>query len=149
MQIMLIKLTSQVFFLYRIPNELLKNGSSTFKHYFVQFLNRVMGEGSVPEELNIGKCVLIYKIYTGMLQSLDLAIITKGGDSQQPSQYRPITIPSNILRLITIRMCRKMTSIVEENGILGEEQFGFRRNRSTMDTCFVFNTLVQKAKKKG
>ena len=42
-----------------------------------------------------------------------------------------------------------MTSIVEENGILGEEQFGFRRNRSTTDACFVFNTLVQKAKKKG
>ena len=49
--------------LYRIPNELLKHGSSTFKHYLMHFLNKILEEGSVPEELNIGKCVLIYKVY--------------------------------------------------------------------------------------
>ena len=95
----------------------------------------MLEKGNTPEEVNIFKCFLIFKV--------------EGGDSKQPGQYRPIPIPSNILRLLTVRMCEKMTSIVEEQGLLGEEQFGFRRKRSTTDACFVFNTLVQKAKRKG
>ena len=66
-----------------------------------------------------------------------------------PSMYRPITIPSNILRLITGRMSRKMTAIAEENGMLGPEQFGFRKGRSTLDAVFLLTTLLQKAKAKG
>ena len=66
-----------------------------------------------------------------------------------PVQYRPITVPSNFLRLITLRMNDIMTDIVERNNILGPEQFGFRRNRSTIDAVFVLSTLLRKAKSKG
>ena len=45
-------------------------------------------------------------------------------------------------------MCKRMTSIAEENGFLGEEQFGFRKNRSTVDAAFVVTTLMRKAKKR-
>ena len=72
----------------------------------------------------------------------------QGGDTASPVNYRPITVPSNILRLITVRMCRIMTNIIEENKLLGEEQFGFRRKRSTIDGAFVLTTLMQKAKRK-
>ena len=65
-----------------------------------------------------------------------------------PVNYRPITVPSNLLRLITVRLSGQMTSLVEENGLLGNEQFGFRRNRSTTDAAFVLLTLMQKAKRK-
>ena len=64
------------------------------------------------------------------------------------SQYRPITVPSNILGLVTSRMCRKMSDIVEKHGLLSEAQFGFRKGRSTLDAIFVLSTLIQKAKKK-
>ena len=66
----------------------------------------------------------------------------------QPSMYRPITVPSNILRLITVRMCKRMTKIVEEKGMLGPEQFGFRKGRNTLDAVFVLTTLLNKAKAK-
>ena len=65
-----------------------------------------------------------------------------------PTNFRPITIPSNILRLVTVRMCDLMTDIVEENKLLGPEQFGFRRGRSTTDAVFVLHTLMRKAKVK-
>ena len=45
-------------------------------------------------------------------------------------------------------MCRKMSDLVEEHKLLGEEQFGFRRKRSTIDAAFVLTSLMQKAKKK-
>ena len=42
-----------------------------------------------------------------------------------------------------------MTKIVEENNLLGAEQFGFRKGRSTTDAAFVLTTLMKKSKKKG
>ena len=66
-----------------------------------------------------------------------------------PSQYRPIAIPSNLLRLVTVRMFKHMTEAGEANSLLGNEQFGFRRGRSTLDAIFVLSTLLQKAKGKG
>ena len=75
-------------------------------------------------------------------------IVFKAGDSCLPSNYRPLTVPSNILRLITVRMCKHMTEAVEANGILGPEQFGFRRGRSTLDAIFVLSTLLRKARGK-
>ena len=75
--------------------------------------------------------------------------ITQGGDSMQPVQYRPITIPSNMLRLLTVRMCGDMSSIAEEQQMLGPEQFGFRRKRSTIDAVYVLSTMFQKAKMKS
>ena len=41
-----------------------------------------------------------------------------------------------------------MTQIVEENKLLGEEQFGFRKNRSTIDAAFLLTSLLRKAKRK-
>jgi hypothetical protein len=73
----------------------------------------------------------------------------QGGDSLSPVQYRPITIPSNLLRLITVRMCKHMSEAAEENNLLGNEQFGFRKHRSTLDAIFVLSTMIKKAKVKN
>ena len=62
--------------------------------------------------------------------------------------YRPLTVPSNLLRLITARMCKKMTKIAEREGMVGQEQFGFRKGRSTLDAVFVLTTLLSKARAK-
>ena len=45
-------------------------------------------------------------------------------------------------------MCERMTHIVEKHGMLGEEQFGFRKGRSTTDAIFVLTHLMNKAKMK-
>ena len=130
----------------RINNELLKNSGSTAKRMLLIFLNKIMEEGSVPECLNHGKCMLIHKV-----ESREPLIIIKntqlqGGDTMTPMNYRPITIPSNILRLITLRLSKRMSSIVEENNLLGMEQFGFRRGRSTIDAAYLLNTLMHKTR---
>ena len=45
-----------------IPNELLKNSGPRFKLYLHEFLNRILETGHVPEDLNAGKCILIFKV---------------------------------------------------------------------------------------
>ena len=44
----------------KVPNELLKNSSFNFKQYLLVFLNKILDDGFVPEQLNRGKCMLIY-----------------------------------------------------------------------------------------
>ena len=46
-----------------IPNELLKQSSFQFKQYLIIFLNKIIDEGVVPEDLNLGKCMLIFKVF--------------------------------------------------------------------------------------
>ena len=41
-----------------------------------------------------------------------------------------------------------MSSAAEEHHLLGNEQFGFRRGRTTLDAAFVLTTLMKKAKAK-
>ena len=57
-------------------------------------------------------------------------------------------MPSNLLRLVTARMCKKMSDIAESSGVIGPHQFGFRKNRSTVDAVFVLSTFLKKAKSK-
>ena len=45
-----------------IPNELIKNTSFHFKLYLQTFLNRIIEDGEVPPDLNLGKCMLIFKV---------------------------------------------------------------------------------------
>ena len=53
----------------RIPNELLKNGSFKLKQFLLVILNQILEDGIVPQALNIGKCILIYKVTTNRTHS--------------------------------------------------------------------------------
>ena len=46
-----------------ISNELLKNCSFTFKLYLQTFLNKIIEDGKVPPDLNIGKVMLVFKVH--------------------------------------------------------------------------------------
>ena len=45
-----------------VPNEFLKNSTKNFKMYILIFLNKIIADGRVPEALNLGKVMLIYKV---------------------------------------------------------------------------------------
>ena len=51
----------------KISNELLKNASLKFKHYLLLFLNNIIANGTIPLDLNTGKCILIFKVITSSL----------------------------------------------------------------------------------
>ena len=47
-----------------IPNEMLRHTSFQSRLYLQTFLNKIISEGKVPPDLNLGKCVLIFKVPT-------------------------------------------------------------------------------------
>ena len=47
-----------------IHNEMLRHTSFQSRLYLQTFLNKIISEGKVPPDLNLGKCVLIFKVPT-------------------------------------------------------------------------------------
>ena len=45
-----------------ISNELLKNSNHDTRLYLQSFLNKIISDGEVPPDLNLGKCMLIHKV---------------------------------------------------------------------------------------
>ena len=45
-----------------ISNELLKHSDCQFRDYLLTFLNQILQSGDVPKKLNIGKCMLVFKV---------------------------------------------------------------------------------------
>ena len=45
-----------------ISNEMIKNSGQSFRLYLQTFLNKIIEDGEVPPDLNIGKCVLVHKV---------------------------------------------------------------------------------------
>ena len=113
-----------------LPAEVLKFHSPTLLTYLLIFYNNIFQVGLVPEMLNLMKCILLHK----------------GGDSLNLLQYRPISVPSCLLRVITVRMAEDMSRIAELFLLLGPEQFGFRMRRSTLDAAYLLSVLLQKVR---
>ena len=101
--------------------------------YTIVFLNKFIKEGEYPEIGNEGKCYLIHK----------------GGDNMDLKNRRPLTVVNGFQHLVSMRHNDQMIKVVERESLHGEEQFGFRRGRSTTDALFVLQTLIQKSKKSG
>ena len=87
-----------------IPSEVLKYSGDYLQSFLLTFYNKILDEGLVPEKLNVIKCILLHK----------------KGDSLDVLNYRPIAVPSCLLRPITMRLTEDMTQIVETSGTLGK-----------------------------
>ena len=59
-----------------------------------------------------------------------------------PKNYRPICVNSILAKLITRVITIRLTAIVEREAMLEDSQFGFRKNRSTLDAVVVLNTVL-------
>jgi hypothetical protein len=72
---------------------------------------------------------------TGFIpEQLKLALVTpifKAGDKQIFENYRPISVLTCFSKLLEKLMYKRLISFIEKSKILTENQYGFRRNKST------------------
>ena len=57
--------------------------------------------------------------------------IHKDGDSEEPENYRPISILPILGNIIEYFVNKQLIDFVDNNKILTEQQYGFRKNYST------------------
>lgn len=78
--------------------------------------NRSFSEGIVPSQLKIAKIIPIFK----------------AGDPLLMDNYRPISLLSTFSKILEKIMCNRLVKFLDSNSIISKEQFGFRKNHSTI-----------------
>ena len=116
-----------------IPAEVLKNGSKLFVERLTVLFNKVLREGRVPEVWKTGRVVMVHK----------------SGSRSDLANYRPMTVICTISALFSRVLTARLTKEVEERGLLGEIQQGFRKGRCGADNNFVLHTILLKCAAQG
>ena len=99
----------------------------------MKFFNKIWIEDSFPE---------IWR------EALIVAIKKPGKSSLNPENYRPISLLSCLCKIFEKMVNRRLMWWLEDNNLFSDSQFGFRKNRSTMDNLLIFESEIQESFKK-
>ena len=111
----------------QIDNAMLKHLPPISKQYLLDFFNRMWTEGSFPQDWKT---------------SIILPILKTGKDQSNPKNYRPISLTSNICKLIERMVNNRLIWFLEKTQKLSPHQFGFRPGRSTIDPIAALTTDI-------
>ena len=89
--------------------------------------------GSFPDPLKIVKVIPIHK----------------NGSTQDMNNYRPISLVSIFDKIMEKIMHKRLYNFLEDNNILYNKQFGFRKNNSTMDALIKITEKIKESIDKG
>ena len=115
-----------------IPSEFLTEGGEEVLEWITEIFNKVLTEEKIPSAWKKGIVTALYK----------------GGRKQELGNYRGITVNSSMYKLFTRILRRRLEEEVEERGILGEIQFGFRKGKNTYDAAFILRQIFDQGKRK-
>ena len=119
-----------------IINEFLKVSSDHVVNALLLAMNLVLKTGFIPEDWTIGT---IRPLYKGK------------GNVKDVDNYRGITLLSCYGKLFTSILNDRLYSFLDDNGLLGYEQGGYRKGHSTTQHIFSLHSLInlylQKKKK--
>ena len=94
-------------------------------------LNRILDTGHVPQELGLAVITPLVK--------------DPAGDTADPTNYRPIAVSSAMSKIVSACIHHRLSTWVERESLLPEEQAGFRPGRSIADHHLVMRTLIDQA----
>lgn len=98
-----------------IPPKLIKNCARELTSPYTTLINQSFSDGIFPNALKIS---LIKPIY-------------KKGEKTDPNNYRPISLLPTSAKIYETAMANRVYHFLEKYSILHENQYGFRKNRST------------------
>ena len=75
--------------------------------------------------------------------------VFKKGDKLEVNNYRPISLISNISKIIEKLIHRRLNSFLEQNNIFYPSQFGFRDRHSTSHALIEITDKIMKACDQG
>lgn len=98
-----------------ISTQVVKHSINYLSDPLSHIFNSSMQTGVVPDQLKIAKVIPLYK----------------SGDKSEFSNYRPISLLPIFSKILEKIMSKRLLNFLEKYNLLVEQQFGFRKNRST------------------
>ena len=111
-----------------IMNEMLRAGADIFSKPLSVIFNKLFTNGEYPKKWGQGVITTIYK----------------AGDHLTPSNYRGITLCSNLSKVYSMVLNERLVKYLEQNGLRAPEQIGFQRKARTSDHIFVLKLIIDK-----
>jgi hypothetical protein len=112
-----------------IPAVLLQHGGVSLRERLLVLYNYSWTHGSLPLDW----------------RSADVVALFKGkGDRSLPTNYRPISLTSIVVRTLERLIHRRLYAFAEEKHLLHSRQFGFRTGHSTLDAVYVLTERIKR-----
>lgn len=115
-----------------IANEMLKHGGYLMLNSLGKLFNFILNSGTFPQSWNESYLVLLYK----------------SGNRLDPSNYRGISITSNLGKLFNRIIHTRLLEFVKSMSLISENQIGFKENCRTSDHLFSIKTIIDHYKSK-
>ena len=119
-----------------IINKYIKTTSNQFIEIYKKLFNLIFDTGFIPENWVVGNIIPIYK---------------NKGNSNDPKNFRPITLVSCLGKLFTAIFSERLSKYSDDFFVMHENQCGFRQGYCTVDNLFTlysFFELLKRKKKK-
>ena len=108
-----------------IPARVLKQCAPELAPILTKLFQRCYERGHCPSQWKIAEVVPVLK----------------KGDASNPSNYRPIAITSVICKVMETLLAKNLLKYLEQNNLISDRQYGFRKSRSTGDLLAHFTGL--------
>ena len=116
-----------------IPAEVFKYGGEAMIKALTGVISSMFRKERVPKE---------------WMRSIIFPIPKKLG-TQEVKNYRGISLIPVVMKVYGLVLLNRLKGFCKENGLLVEEQFGFREKRGTRDALFVYKSIFRERKKIG
>ena len=110
-----------------IHNLLIKNSPDSFKKVILHLVNVTVEKNSIPLSWKESQITLIPK---------------KKANSDNPKDYRPISLTSNLAKLAEKLLAIKLKEFMKKNNIIIKQQSGFRHQRQTRDNILFITQKI-------
>lgn len=98
--------------------------------FYLNLINSIFHSGHIPSNWK---------------SQIIIPILKPNKDPSSASSYRPIALSSVLLKICEQLIKNRLEWYVESNGLLSASQFGFRRNRSSIDNISLLTTDIRLA----
>ena len=116
-----------------IPAAMLKGAKTTFAIMISDILRTSLDSGNIPNVLKLAHIIPLHK----------------GGNRAEPSNYRPISLTSHLIKTMERVVRAEMVSYLEFHMLMDPRQHGSRVGRSTLSQLLVHQDEVLKALEEG
>ena len=112
-----------------LSSNFVKSISLTLSKLLLYIFTKSFNEGVVPTQLKISKIIPLFK----------------SGDRSSIDNYCPIALLSTFSKILEKIVCNRVSIYLENNELLSNFQFGFRKNHSTLHPMVLFMNKITEA----